>query len=285
MSKKEDADRSAWLEEVKKHFASDPDALAALDKVMTHPASTDVFYRGTLRQDEFHRRLNEVNAEKQQIAAMQEQYNAEIQKVNAYYATEGPKNEALLKHKQVLEAEKAALEAALLARGEEPRALLGRPQERQVSEQESALVGRIAELERALGTMSSTLPVFLTDAQEVSFEIAKNGWNVSPKAVMDFALTRGVRASQALAELTVQERQQRQEAEIQKRIDAAREEAKRELMAAHPTSDFARSTPRYARVEDMQKAMTALGDRESRRDAAIEEARKAVAEGARDFGR
>jgi hypothetical protein len=282
MSEKEDAERSAWLESVKKDFASDPDALAALDKVFTHPAATERFYRGTLRQDEFHRRLNETHAMKTELEQQRLQVLEAAQQVQNYYATEGPKNEALLKHKQVLEAEKAALEAALLARGEEPRSILRQPQEPPVSAGSQALQNEVEALKQQLATITNTLPVYLNDSIQATYEIVKNGWDVDPRAVLDYSLTRGVRASEALQQLTAKQRQDRQESEIQKRIDEAKEQAKRELMAAHPTSDFTRATPRFHRVEDMQKAMDALGNRESRRDAAIAETRKLWDQGVRD---
>lgn len=282
MSEKEDAERAAWLADVKKDFASDPDALAALDRVFSHPAANERFYRGTLRQQEFHRRLNEVNDEKTRLQRAKAEVEEASGQMLQWYQQEAPKNEALMKHREVLEREKAALEAALLARGEEPRKLLSQPQQAAAASVDQALQQKIEHLEQQLAGMNNALPLVLRDTLSMVDQIRRENWEIDPGAVLDYSLQRGVRAGDALAALTADQRQKRLDAEIEKRVAAAKEEAKRELMAAHPTSDFTRATPRYHRIEEMQKAMDALGNRESRREAAIAEARSLFEQGVRD---
>ncbi len=272
MSAEEDAKYAAWKADVAKEFA-DPELQNAFEKLSNSPVARDKFFRGTLRQEEFHRRLNEVNTEKGTLAQQRQALEEEAAKVVDWYKSEAPKNEVLLKTKANLEAQLAAYQNALIERGVDPSNFTQQTPAQQRAAASGTDAQQVVELQRQIALMNQQLPLIIADVAQVNHQIVKEGWDVDPATVLQYSIQRGVRATDALAQLTADQRQKRDAETLEKRLAAAREEGKRELMAAHPTSDFGRGAPRLA-VSEMQKQLNSLGDRDQRREAAIAEARR-----------
>ncbi len=278
MSAEEDAKYAAWKAEVAKGFTTDEDK-AAFERISASQVAREQFFRGTIRQDEFHRRLNEINTEKGTLAQQRQALEEEAAKVVDWYKSEAPKNEVLLKTKANLEAQLAAYQNALIERGVDPSNFT---QQQTPAQQRAAASGtdaqQVIELQRQIALMNQQLPLIIADVAQVNHQIVKEGWDVDPATVLQYSIQRGVRATDALAQLTADQRQKRDAENLEKRLAAAREEGKRELMAAHPTSDYGRGAPRMG-IGDMQKQLAELGDRDKRREAAIAEARQLTAQG------
>lgn len=276
MSKKEDDEFASWKAELAKEFESDPDAKAAWETI-TAKATDKVkerFYRGTLRQDEFHRRLNEVNAEKQQAAEIRSQAEQIVQQSQEWYAMSKPEYEKAVKAKEV--ALSLLAQHGLLgegAGGGQPPANGGGRQEMGNGRDEE-----VEQLKAQLAGVARGLPNFMRDFAVVQTEILRNNWAVDPAAVMDYSSTRGVTLQQALSDLTVDERKKRLDDDIQKRITEGVEEEKRKLLASYPTPDFARGGPR-ASLADQMKQMEELSNPNTRREAGVALLREALTGG------
>jgi hypothetical protein len=247
-------------------------------KISGSEVARDKFFRGTLRQDEFHRRLNEVNTEKGTLAEQRRALEEEAAKVVDWYKSEAPKNEVLLKTKANLEAQLAAYQNALIERGVDPSNFTQQTPTQQRTQASGTDAQQVVELQRQIALMNQQLPLIIADVAQVNHQIVKEGWDVDPATVLQYSIQRGVRATDALHQLTADQRQKRDAENLAKQLAAAREEGKRELMAAHPTSDYGRGAPRMG-IGDMQKQLAELGDRDKRREAAIAEARQLTAQG------
>lgn len=276
MSAEEDAKYAAWKAETLKELPAD--VQEAFEKVAGTSVARDRFYRGTIRQEEFHRRLNEVNSEKTTLAEHRRALEEEAAKVVDWYKSEAPKNEVLLKTKANLEAQLAAAQNALIERGVDPSTYIQQSPQQQRAAASGTDTQQVAELQRQISLMNQQIPLILADVAQVNHQIVKEGWDVDPATVLQYSIQRGVRATDALTALTQDQRQTRAAETLAKQLAAAREEGKRELMAAHPTSDYGRGAPRMG-IGDMQKQLAELGDRDKRREAAIAEARTLAANG------
>lgn len=276
MSKKEDDEFASWKAELAKEFESDPDAKAAWDTI-TAKATDKVkerFYRGTLRQDEFHRRLNEVNTEKQQAQELRSQAELIVQQSQEWYAMSKPEYEKAVKAKEVALA--LLTQHGLLGEGAGGGQPVGNSGGRQ--EMSNGRDEEVEQLKATLAGISRGLPNFMRDFAAVQDDIYRNSWKVNPTAVMDYSSTRGVTLQQALSDLTVDERKQRLDADIQAKIKEGVEEEKRKLMASYPTPDYARGGPR-ASLADQMKEMEALSNPNTRREAGVALLREALTSG------
>lgn len=275
MSKQEDDAFASWKAELAKEFESDPDAKAAWDTI-TAKATDKVkerFYRGTLRQDEFHRRLNEVNTEKQQAQELRSQAELIVQQSQEWYAMSKPEYEKAVKAKEVALA--LLTQHGLLGEG---AGASGQPADNSGGRQVSERNEEVEQLKAQLAGISRGLPNFMRDFAAVQTDIYRNGWKVDPTAVMDYSSTRGVTLQQALGDLTADERKARVDEDIQKRIKEGVEEEKRKLMASYPTPDYARGGPR-ASLADQMKQMEELSNPNTRREAGVALLREAMTSG------
>lgn len=269
MSKKEDDDYAAWQANFSKEFEADPEAQAAwatltgkaADKVREH------FYRGTLRQDEFHRRLNETQSEKQKAAEARAAAEQIVQQSQEWYAMSRPEYERAVKKAEVLA--KLVQDAGLIGEGQ-PAANDGG---RQVSEQ--APNGEVEQLRAIVAGISQGLPNYMRDFGVVTDDLRRNNWSTSMQDVQAYSTTRGVSLQQALNDLTAEERQKRAEEAVQKQIEAGVQEKLRERMASLPTPDFARGGPSSGLAE-FQKQMEAIGDKNTRREVGLSSIREAL---------
>lgn len=252
MSKKETDDFAKWQAEFAAEF-QDADAKAAWETLSTKAQDVvlDKLYRGTLRQSDYNKRVNETQAEKQAAATARAQAEALVQESHNWYNMTKPEYEAAVKRAEVLQAvvEQAGLLAPAPAR---------QPQQEQVAV-DSAALQKIEALERTLQGLNQGIPNFMRDLTKVQHEIVKGGYDIDPTAVYDYSNTRGVTLSQAFQELTVDQRKEREEAAIQKRVDDALAEQRRTLMSQAGTPDFVRSGPRNNITEQL-KAIEGQGE-------------------------
>lgn len=267
MSKQEDDAFAAWQANFAKEFESDPDAKAAWetlsgkapDKVREH------FYRGTLRQEDYHRRLNDVHTEKQQAAAVKAQAEALVKQNEDWWKLSKPEYDKAVKQKQVALALLA--EHGLVGEGNQGDG--GRPPAEGRQQMSGQNDEEFQRLKATLDGIAIGLPNYMQDFAAVNDELRRNNWSVGLRDVQAYSSTRGVSLQQALVDLTADERQKRQEDDIAKKIAAGVEEETRKRMASLPTPDYVRAAPRQS-FTDMQKEMDALGDRTSQRQIGIE---------------
>jgi hypothetical protein len=254
LSKKEDDDFAAW--QAKFVEGLDAEAAAAFQTLSTKAPDRvrEDIYRGTLRQSDYNRAKNEAIEAQRRADALYAQNDAWYQ------------NKALPEYQQALTAAEAAqrradvlaavVEQAGLMTGLTPQAA---PQKEQVAV-DSQAQQELQAIRAQLQGLNQGLPNFMRDFAKVSHEIVKGGYSVAPDTVLDYANQRNMTLSQAFSELTVDERKQRDEDAINKRIEAARAEERRSIMSQAGTPDFVRAGPRNNLVDEAAKLSTDLLD-------------------------
>lgn len=209
MSKREDEKFQVWLDELSKQV--EPDERDAFEK-WAETKSAKESYRGYLREQEFHRKYNEVQQQAQEL----EQLKGELA---TWYEEEAPKNEALLKERDELKRQLAELGLE----GPPPAQSTPGPSLR---EDELAELKKKADKVEALDRL---IPAVLADMGAVLKDSIKNNFDVDPREVIQLSLKQGIEPYRAYEILTAEERQKRyaesQEAERKKWFEEGRRAA------------------------------------------------------------
>lgn len=212
LSKREDEAFASWLDEVVGEYpAEQRDAVKA---VLETPVGRERFYRGTLRTDEFYRRLNELEAAKQELDEAKEQiYN--------WYEEESPKQDALIQERDMLRKQLAESGAAGA-----PPTQAGVPG---FSTEDLADLKAKAD---KIDQLDKIIPSVIADMAAISFDAQKNGFEVDPREVMRVALQHGVEPYKAYEALTQPQRQKAYEAQFEAERNKWIEEGRRQAITA-----------------------------------------------------
>lgn len=279
MSKKEDAAFEDWKKELlgglkpenRVHF----EALLADDSegVREH-------FRAGMREAEFYRRLNEMTEERRKFEREQREleeargaFESKQQEILNWYKEEAPKNERLLKEKELLaqrlhgaqdQLRNLGLEEEARALGVESRTSLPN------AGGESALEKEVAQLRATLANIDQNLPGYLAKQGTVMLKIAQEGWkSVDPEKVMAYSTKNRVDPMAAFEHLTREERAEREAAKLADLEKKWKEEGRKEAMAAHPSPD--RQRPSGPSIVDAIRGGQGLVDSRSRVGAAVAE--------------
>jgi len=209
MSKREDENYAAWVEEILAEFPEDKreSAKAALEA----PVARERFFRGAIRQDDYYRRLNEIeDARKELEAARDELY--------AWYEEESPKLESIIKERDLLKSQLTKNASA-----GDPPAAAGVPG---FSVEDLAVLKAKAE---KIDALDKIVPAIIADLASVTKDAITNNFEFDPREVMRLSLEHGVEPYKAYEYLTADQRKKQydaaQEAEKQKWIEEGRRQA------------------------------------------------------------
>jgi len=209
VSKKEDEKFQAWVDELSKQVEED-EKEAFQGWVATKSAREA--YRGYLREQEFHRKYNEVQQQAKEVEDAKEQ-------LAAWYEEESPKNEALLKERDELKAQLAELGL------EGPPPATSTPGFSLSKDEFTALKAKADKVE----ALDKLIPAVLADMGAVIKDSIKNNFDVDPREVIQLSLRQGIEPYRAFEILTAEERQKRhetsQEAERKKWFEEGRRSA------------------------------------------------------------
>jgi hypothetical protein len=209
VSKREDERFEAWKAEIRDKLPEDQ--RAAFEALADSEVAREELFRGTIRQKDYYTRLNELNEEKQVSTAEREKVEQFRDELYAWYDEEGPKNDALIKERDML---RAQLEE--LGTDNPPEA--GSP----ISTEElAALKAKIDEAEK----LNKILPGVLSDQMAIAIDAVKNDFKVDPREVMKLSLQHGVAPYKAYEHLTASQRSER--------YQKAREEEKEKWKEDH----------------------------------------------------
>lgn len=252
MSAREDKAFQSWLDELSKQV--EPDEKEAFEK-WADTKSARESYRGYLREQEFHRKYNEV----QQQAKELEDLKSEIA---AWYEEESPKNEALLRERDAL---KQQLEE--LGLGGPPPAQ-GTPGPG-ISPDELASLKAKADKVEALDRL---IPAVLADMGAVLKDSIKNNFDVDPREVIQLSLRQGIEPYRAYEVLTATERQQRYEASQEAERKKWFEEGRRAALANNSPDHLQPSGPSVVDyLQQLNKETAKPAERADRVSAALKE--------------
>lgn len=217
--KKEEELYQDWITEVKSGLAGDE--LTAFELLLKNEKAAKHVLRGGLRGEDYYTKLNELNDARKAL-------ESEKTQIRTAWDEEKPKNERLLKEYNKVKADLEAAQAQLEGLDEDEV-----PQHMKPPVQDPDRVTRedVDALQRKLEVFDKTLPHLLKDSLAISKKIVQEDWKIEPEAVIDFALTHGVKPQQAFEHLTSEEREARREKDIEARIKKAREEGAREALS------------------------------------------------------
>lgn len=211
MSKKEDDAFAAWKQELLAEFPSE--ARESAEKVLDAPVARERFYRGALRQDEFYRRLNELEDTKKELETAKNE-------IYSWYEEESPKQDALIAERDMLREQVAAIGA-----GNAPAAagLTG------FSTEDFATLKAQAN---KIDQLDKLIPSVIADMAAVAYDAQKNGFDVDPREVMRVSLQTGAEPFKAYEHLTAPQRQKRYEDNYEADKKKWMEEGRRQAITA-----------------------------------------------------
>jgi hypothetical protein len=191
MSRKEDEAFAAWQQEVLSEFPDD--VRKAAEVTLNAPVAKERFYRGTIRQDEFYRRLNELEDAKKELESAKNE-------IYSWYEEESPKQDALIAERDLLREQLAAVGA-----GNAPAAA-GLPG---FSTEDLADLRAKAN---KIDQLDKLIPSVIADMAAVAYDAQKNGFDVDPREVMRVSLQSGAEPFKAYEYITQDQRKARYEA-------------------------------------------------------------------------
>lgn len=210
MSKKENEDFGAWVEEVIGSFPADKQDLAR--EVLNSDVSRDRFFRGTIRQDDYYRRLNELNEERKELESTKDE-------LASFYEEQLADQEALI-------AERDLLKAKLAERSGDPPPAAGIPG---FSTEDLAALKAKAD---KIDALDKIMPAVMADMAAVQYDAIKNNFDYDPREVMRLSLQHGTEPYKAYEYLTKDQRQNRYEEAQKKERDKWIEEGRRQALSA-----------------------------------------------------
>ena len=239
MGKKTEAEYQKWIEEVKGKLPDDT-LKAAFDTITGHEVGKEVF-GGYQREADYYRRLNDVAAEKSQL-------EKEKQSWSKWFEEESPKNQVLIAERDTLAKQVSALKAAVM--GEEPNTMptnFASPTPPNGGSADTAAlraeIDVLREQLKVLPVIDKALPRLMADAMDLTYKITSEKWKVSPKQVLDHALTRGTDITSAFNELTSEERETRSKEDLAKQIKEAEDRGRRDALKARTPDQLTMNGP------------------------------------------
>lgn len=255
MSRREDDAYQAWVDELSKQVS---DEEKGTFEEWTKTASARETYRGYLREAEFHRRLNKLQEEQEELA------NTKAQ-LKDWFEEEKPKNEALLKERDEL---KKQLEELGI---EGPPSAAATPGPTVSAEKLAELEERAAKVE----VLDRLIPAALGQIGKVVRDSIKDGFDIDIDEVIKLSLQQSIQPYRAYEILTADERRKRYEKDREDERKKWFEEGKRAAQASPSPDHLQPSGPSvvdFLQASNKDQAANAqFGDRASRVAAALKE--------------
>lgn len=275
MSKREDEDFAKWLgDRMGELKGKDPDAAKHLEALASSEAGREL-YRGSIREADYYRRLNEhTETKRQEEARLQEErkaFEADLQKQTEWFKKAKPEYETAVKQREEYKRKLDAYEKQLKELGvESPNPPAAQPPHAD-NEEIVALKKMVSDYGTRVEQMDRAFPQFMTQLAEVAFQSNKEGFNVPPSKIMETVFSDNVSPVLAYEKLTKEERVKRATAELEKRLEEAKELGRKEALSSlQNPGRIPLSAP--SMVDTLRSGEApGLTDPTARRDAAIAE--------------
>lgn len=278
MSKKEDAAFEDWKKEILGSLK--PENRAHFEALLTDDSEgVREHFRAGLREKEFYKRLNDMTEERRKFDQEQRElsdekraFEGKQQEILSWYEKEAPKNERLLREKELFAQQLRAAQEQLRNLGLEEEAKALGVESRAVQPNvsgESALEKEVAQLKATLANIDHNLPGYLAKQGTVYLKIAQEGWKVSPEEIVSYSTKNRVDPMVAFQELTKEERVEREASKLADLEKKWKEEGRKEAMASRPSPD--RQRPSGPSVVDAIRGGQGLSDSRSRVSEAVSE--------------
>ena len=237
MKKKTQEEYAEWVKEVE---SSLPETLKSNWKALAEAKEGFDLFGGHLRQKEFDRLQNEVKqaeravlADRHAITNAMGMFAGEVMEVQEWWKTEAQKNEKLAQEYRGLHSQYQKAQAKLKELGledDDPQ-----PLRSEVTVANTAASERLEKefeaLKRQVTVQNQAMPRILADYGAVLRESAKEGLDLDPAALMEYASRNSVDLRRAYQDLTADQRAEKAQKDHEAALEKAREEGKREALS------------------------------------------------------
>jgi hypothetical protein len=278
VSEKEDAAYAEWVKEFEATKLATDEDKAAFKALTATPAGREI-YRGYTREADYYRRLNAHAEEKKALEAEKAKFETDKAKMWGWWETTEPQVKNLQQREAAAMAKLTALQAHLASQGLDVPDLTNPAGGDTGKSRTEELEKRVAAAEQYRQLQDRALPKLLGDYGRVLKTITKEGYDIDPASVIDYAITNNMDTMGALNALTADERTKRSEADLAKRLEAAKAEGAREAMATSSNPSRVRpSAPRSESLDHLFKTKDPVNKSDYRRNA-IDAIKAIVSEG------
>lgn len=233
MSNKEDVQMQEWAKEVSASLT--PAARAAFETLLQDQDGARSVFRGGLREADYYRRLNELSEGRRAYEAEVAKFASDSAQMYGWYEAEAPKNKELLREKASLEARVKAYEQTLRDYNVEVPATPSAPAPATDRKE-------IEELRQRLQMFDRAVPQLVADLSAASLRAMKEGYEVDPRQIVDFAAQNGVNPLYAFEVLTAEQRTKKQAAATEAEHTKWKEEGRREALSKLPSPEHIRAS-------------------------------------------
>lgn len=231
--KKTEKEYQEWIEDV---MGKMPEELQPhLKQIAESPVGMELF-GGHLREQEFHRRLSEINearkavdTERQALETGRTSLANDVARVESWVKTEVPKFNKMRAERDALKAQLAEF------LGEEPTP--GGLVKTNNTESNDELMNEVQRLRQQVAYFDATVPAVLADFGTVLYQAQKDGFEIDPRQLIDHSMQKTGSLTRSFEELTADQRKAREEKRYKDEIEKAKEEARREILSQSPTPD------------------------------------------------
>lgn len=220
-----------WIEE---QTAKLPQELQSnFKQLVESPHGVEVF-GGYMREQEFHRRLTELDARGKKLGEDQSSLEGARQslandaaRLQHWYQEQAPKVEKTASENARLSRERDALRAQIADLGLDPVTAPSTPGG-PVKQSSDEVKNDIAQLRAQLAAMDASFPVVLKDLATVLTRASRENFTIDPDALIDHATKQTNNLVQSYEQLTAPERVKREQERVAAEIEKARQEGVRE---------------------------------------------------------
>lgn len=250
MGKRETDAFKKWAREV---AAKLPDNLRNSWTAVTDPSEDfvgqDELVNAFLRQDDYTRKTTEISRKDVELQRATEELEGQRQQLIGWY------NSANTEYQNMYQ---------------EYSRMKGSDPSRPSTDELAALKAQKDELMRKIQQVDQGAWTMATRLSAISHRALKDGYTFEPDAIAAYSAKNHVPLETAFEALTADERAQKREDEVNKRIETAREEARREAMSKHaPPDSFGNQYPTGTHIVDSIKNNAGVTDDHKRREEAL----------------
>lgn len=264
LSKKEDEAYAQWLNDLKSQYQ---DIAPVLDQLATTEAGREL-YRGGLRTADYYRRLNEIRDQKEEFERQKSAFESDVNKQYGWWQEAQTNYARMQQERQDLQSRLAAYENQIKEYGVDPKEIV--PPQPANGGQDNITQRELAELRNRVQAMDTNFPAILSGFLKAQQQALEERIPFDPNEVFKRVYQQRVDPVTAFNEMARPFREERAKEVLQKELEKAREEGRREALSKLSGPDRA-VRPASPSVVDALRSTEAqpLVNRGERVDAAV----------------
>jgi DNA repair exonuclease SbcCD ATPase subunit len=266
LSKKEDAAYEAWLNEIK---TKNPDVSEQLDALAGTDAGREIF-RGGLREADYYRRLNEFRDQREQFERQQQKFKEDVTKQYSWWEQAQPAFQQAQQEAQELKSRLAAYEDQMKEYGMDPKDV--RAAIPAVDTNTNNMTNQqLEQLRQQVQMMDQAFPQVLTGMLAAQQQAFQEGLPFDPAKVVQEVYQNRVDPLTAWNKLTTEQRQGKVREQLQKELEKAREEGRKEALSKVSGPDRMMRPAGPSVVDVLRGDAEVMTDPKTRVDASVQD--------------